>query len=158
MYDMYGTPASVKATEVLRPVSRFASTVSKSHANGGDDAATRPAAGFVTNTLVTGSIRDTTASPKAIRLPSMAIRYRVLFKGRRRMKVLLQPAKSSRGPRAGRTEREKSPQARTSLDIRKKLKQSSNTEARCGDTHKYGSSVSLSRYRGRLVLVLGALE
>src|SRR5437016_7308910 len=98
MYDMYGTPASVKATEVLRPVSRFASTVSRSHANGGDDAATRAAAGFVTNTLVTGSIRDTTASPKAIRLPSMAIRYRVLFKGRRRMKVLLQPAKSSRGP------------------------------------------------------------
>src|SRR5437016_14640889 len=114
MYDMYGTPASVKATEVLRPVSRFASTVSRSHANGGDDAATRAAAGSVTNggddaatraaagsvtnTLVTGSIRDTTASPKAIRLPSMAIRYRVLFKGRRRMKVLLQPAKSSRGP------------------------------------------------------------
>src|SRR5437016_8351748 len=111
MYDMYGTPASVKAAEVLRPVSRFASTVSRSHANGGDDAATRAAAGFVTNTLVTGSIRDTTASPKAIRLPSMAIRYRVLFKGRRRMKVLLQPAKSSRGPRAGRTEREKSPRS-----------------------------------------------
>src|SRR5437016_6379693 len=117
MYDMYGTPASVKATEVLRPVSRFASTVSRSHANGGDDAATRAAAGLVTNTLVTGSIRDTTASPKAIRLPSMAIRYRVLFKGRRRMKVLLQPAKSSRGPRAGRTEREKSPHRLGHLSI-----------------------------------------
>src|SRR5207244_5685617 len=50
--------------------------------------------------------------------------------------------------------REITAQARTSLDIRKKLKQSSNTEARCGDTHKYGSSVSLSRYRGGLVLVL----